>query len=94
MMPTVDREEFVRFGSAITKATNLFCRRHAMSKEDGTMLLLASVFYWARETGQSERLEELSRIAWGGQRLWEGKPQAEHETPLIIMPPDPIIEVR
>lgn len=94
-MPTVDREEFVRFGSAISKATRFFCRKHQLDKSDGTMLLLAAVYYWANECGQVDRLEELSRIAWGGQRLWEGKPQAGVEAPLILMPNGgPIIETR
>ena len=83
-MPTVDREAFVRFGSDVSRLVRGFCVTHHLSKEDGLMLLLAATYYWADQCGLTSRLEDLSRIAWGGQRIWEGTDRQEQ--PLLVVP--------
>jgi len=84
-MPTVATDQFVKYGRAVARLTQWFINRHRMAPEDGTMLLLAAVYYWAKERGHADRLEQLSMSAWGGQRVWH----AHELKPLAVALIDP-----
>ena len=91
-MPTVDREAFVRFGADVSRLVRSFCVTHHLSKEDGLMLLLGATYYWADQCGLAKRLEELSRIAWGGQRIWESA--GREQQPIVVLPKTKLIRPR